>query len=215
MFRYLVLGLLRSGGALHGYALMKAYRERTGVQISTGNFYRELQRLAVEGLVRTAVNPEGADPRRAPYEITDAGIMAFDGWLARSTHAAIGQYDDELSVRALFIGEGGAVLVREVLDHWQEELWLRSKMLERLRESLLMQAGPAGPVRFAALPVLLARRLKHMAADLEFLEEYRVAYEQWAAPTLAHGRVRTSGASRGASRTVRQRPQRPKPKGAH
>ena len=76
-FRYLVLGLLRHGEPRHGYALMKEYQEHTGLRLSTGNFYRELQRLSVEGLVRTASNPEGADPRRAPYRITEAGA-AFD-----------------------------------------------------------------------------------------------------------------------------------------
>jgi DNA-binding PadR family transcriptional regulator len=164
MFRYLVLGLLRSGGALHGYALMKVYRERSGVQISTGNFYRELQRLAMEGLVRTAANPDGADPRRAPYEITDAGIMAFDSWLSRN-QAAIGQYDDELSARALFISEADAALVRQVLERWQEELWLRSKMFERLRETVLTQPAAAGSARSQGAAARGGRRIRAFAGS--------------------------------------------------
>ena len=81
MFRYLVLGLLRNGDACHGYAVIKDYRKRTGQEASSGNFYRELQRLVGEGLVRTATNPPGADPRRAPYQITEAGSAVFDTWL--------------------------------------------------------------------------------------------------------------------------------------
>src|SRR5207302_10584200 len=57
MFQYLVLGLLRDGKPRHGYALMKDYRDRSGVQLSTGSFYRELQKLAAKGLVRTSANP--------------------------------------------------------------------------------------------------------------------------------------------------------------
>ena len=67
MFRYLVLGLLRNGDARHGYAVIKDYRKRTGQEASSGNFYRELQRLVGEGLVRTATNPPGADPLHHEY----------------------------------------------------------------------------------------------------------------------------------------------------
>ena len=70
MFRYLILGLLRIRDRMHGYALVKEYRERSGMEVSTGNFYRELQRLVVDGLIRSAANPPEADARRTPYEIT-------------------------------------------------------------------------------------------------------------------------------------------------
>ena len=80
MFRYLILGLLRNGARLHGYALVKEYRERSGIEVSTGNFYRELQRLIVDGLIRSASNPPDADARRTPYEITELGISVFDDW---------------------------------------------------------------------------------------------------------------------------------------
>ena len=43
MFRYLLLGLLRRGELLHGYALMKEYRERSGLMISGGNFCSRLR----------------------------------------------------------------------------------------------------------------------------------------------------------------------------
>jgi hypothetical protein len=78
MFRYLVLGLLRDGEPRHGYAVMKEYRERSGLQVNTGSFYRELQRLVAEGLVQTVANPTDADPRRAPYQITETGSACFD-----------------------------------------------------------------------------------------------------------------------------------------
>lgn len=179
MFRYLVLGLLRGGASLHGYALMKSYRERTGVQLSTGSFYRELQRLVGEGLVETAANPSDADPRRAPYAITDAGEDAFDAWLTGPTGAALGRYEDELSSKVLFLGDADPVLAKKLIEGWKEELWLRSKMHERSCAALGAQSRRSSEAPFDALPFLLARNLKHLAADLEFLDEFWTAYDGW------------------------------------
>jgi len=181
MFRFLVLGLLRDGRARHGYALMKDYQERSGLDISSGNFYRELQRLATEGLVKTTANPPGDDPRRAPYEIADAGREAFDTWLAGMTAVILGVYEDELSARALFIGDAEAPMARKVLDHWQEQLWVVGKTLERQRQVALAKANRASQASFLPLPLFLARRLKHVAADLEFVDELRSSYNEWEA----------------------------------
>ena len=172
MFRYLVLGLLRDGVAYHGYALMKAYRDRSGVSISTGNFYRELQRLVAEGLVLTVENPPEADSRRAPYQITDQGIASFEAWLS-STPMMFGTYDDELSSRAVFIGEVEPASAQRLLDRWRESVWIHGKTLEREREQV--PVVPANRSGFNARRILLARRIKHVAADLEFIEELRSA----------------------------------------
>lgn len=201
MFRYLVLGLLRNH-PLHGYALMKEYRNRSGIAISTGNFYRELQRLGVEGLVRTAPNPDGADPRRAPYEITEAGAAAFDEWLCDRSATAIGQYDDELSSRALFIPQIDPALTRKALDQWREDLWLRGKALERTREEARQARADNGQRGFDCLSLLLARRLKHIAADLEFLEEFRSTFEGWLVPpkVQAQAKARAAQSTKAAGR---------------
>jgi DNA-binding PadR family transcriptional regulator len=87
VLRFVVLGLLRDGTPRHGYAVAKEYRKRSGLRINTGNFYRELQRLAAEGLVRPAANPPDADGRRAPYQITPNGEATFDQWLASARDA--------------------------------------------------------------------------------------------------------------------------------
>jgi DNA-binding PadR family transcriptional regulator len=192
MVRYLVLGFLRKGGARHGYALMKLYRERSGLQISTGNFYRELQRLVGEGLARTAANPPGADARRAPYEITDLGIAAFDGWLAEPNCAGTAQLDDDLSTRTLFLADTDPALARQLLTQWREELWIRSKILERERDFALRIEAPG---TIGALPFLLTRRLKRIAADLEFLDEFRSAFEEWSAAPVTQTVPRSAGAS--------------------
>jgi DNA-binding PadR family transcriptional regulator len=179
MFRFLVLGLLRNGESQHGYALMKQYRERSGLQLSTGNFYRELQRLVGEGLVRTVSNPSGADPRRAPYVITDSGAEAFDIWLAGPSGPGFARYEDELSSRAMFVADAEPPLARKLLDGWKEELWIRTKVIERAREAALARRGTSVDPAFAGLALLLTRNLKHVVADIEFIDEFSVAYQEW------------------------------------
>jgi DNA-binding PadR family transcriptional regulator len=183
MFRYLVLGLLRLGGPLHGYALMKAYRERSGTRISTGSFYRELTKLVAGGLVEMAARAPDEDPRRAPYRLTAAGVAAFETWLAGPHTASMGSQDDELSLAVLFLAEADPGVVERLFGTLQEDLWMRSKALERAREGGRAAAGDPG--RFDTLDLLLGRRQKHVAAELEFLAELRAAYERAVSPGQA------------------------------
>jgi len=182
MFRYVVLGLLRSGASLHGYALMKRYRQRTGLSINTGSFYRELQRLVTERLITSATRGTDADPRRAPYVITDAGITAFDGWFAAPIPpGSTSSGEDQLAARLLFLAEAPPEVARAVLGTWHEALWMRAKQLDDARETALHD--PEARRTFDALPHLLARRLRHIAADIELIDELRAAYGAWAAAT--------------------------------
>lgn len=201
MFRNLVLGLLRDGSPRHGYALAKQYRDLSGIHLNTGNFYRELQKLAARGLVRSVANPDGADPRRSPYEITAAGLAAFEAWLTGPARARPEDYEDELSYRALFVGDQAPTEARDVLERWQEALWFSGKILERAREAAVHAGSPDGSTHLLAL--LLARRLKHVTADLQFLEELRGAYEKMHASVPAvppsgdqHTRTGTRGPRR-------------------
>jgi DNA-binding PadR family transcriptional regulator len=199
VFRYLVLGLLRNGASLHGYALMKSYRERTGVQLSTGSFYRELQRLVAEGLVETAANPSDADPRRAPYAITEAGEVAFDAWLTGPTGAAIGRYEDELFSKVLFLGVVDPTVVTKLVDGWKEELWLRSKMHERSCATLMPQstrrptATPASRSERVRWRCAVAHRPRARSDDAPEHPRRCRPYEGLRAPRVQH----PSTASRG------------------
>ena len=179
MFRYLILGLLSDGGAHHGYALAKAYRERSGAEISTGNFYRELQRLAAEGLVRIAANPPGADERRTPYQITSMGTTALEAWLFQESLLGDPQREDDISARALFLTGSRSAAVRQLLERWQEELWMRGKVLERARDTARNRHSSEPGPTYGVLALLLSRRLKYVAADLEFLTEFRSGFETW------------------------------------
>ena len=176
MLRYVILGLLRPGRAHHGYALMKAYGERSGLQMSTGNFYRELQRLSDDQLVEAAVDASAPGARRAPYRITDPGRAAFDSWLLQVVNRPGPVYEDGMMCRAVFIGEASPDVVGRLLAAWQDELWMEGKLLERDREAALHRAAAERPRALDPRPLLLARRLRHVAADLDFLDELRRAY---------------------------------------
>ncbi|HSP98670.1 MAG TPA: PadR family transcriptional regulator [Candidatus Dormibacteraeota bacterium] len=208
MFRYLILGMLRPGTRQHGYALVKTYRERSGVDVSTGNFYRELQRLVLDGLIRSADNPPDADARRTPYEITPLGASVFDEWLTAHDAAAGGWAEDEISARLLFADEAEAATMLRVLDRLQENVWFYGKSLERARRQALAESeGPDATTAFRVRPLLLGRRLKHVAADIEFLGELRATYQAYldsaAAPVVANSDSEPARALRAAARRRR------------
>ncbi|HZR81843.1 MAG TPA: PadR family transcriptional regulator [Candidatus Binatia bacterium] len=177
MFRFVVLGLLYDGQPRHGYAVAKEYGRRSGLRMNTGSFYRELQRLAADGLVRAVDNPPDADCRRTPYVITTAGRGAFETWLSSTRDAWGPGYEDALSSRALFLGDAAPAILDKVLERWSDALWSLVKAIERDREPSPI---PADDARAAAptLSLLQARRLRHLAVELEFLEEFRSAYRR-------------------------------------
>src|SRR5262245_47905197 len=137
MLRYLILGLLRNGDVLHGYGLMKVYRDGTGADMSVANVYRELQQLVALGWVRTAPNPPGADRRRAPYGITRSGAAAFDAWIGTPNDPTARRCPAELSLRAFLVARLGNVLPKEALDRWRAELSLRRTLLEGHGKAIL------------------------------------------------------------------------------
>ena len=178
MLSHLILGFLRDGQARHGYELITEYKTRSGNQVSAGNFYRELARMASERLVQTGVNPPDADARRIPYQITEKGRQSFDEWLLSPARD-----DGDLSAWLLFIDRVPYDTRDRLLDRWQDDLWLRSKALSRAREdALLIQESRQDTVRYHLLASLLSRRLKQVTADLEFLKEFRSDLPTWLPP---------------------------------
>jgi DNA-binding PadR family transcriptional regulator len=157
---------------------MKRYRERTGLPINTGSFYRELQRLVSERLIESVVRGTDADPRRAPYVITDEGISSFDAWFAAPMQlGSTSSGEDQLAARILFLADAPPDVALQVLTAWQDALWNRAKGIDRARESALAHREAAP--EFDVLPHLLARRLRHVAADIELIDELRRAYDAW------------------------------------
>lgn len=175
MLWHVILGLLRDGRLHHGYELMTGYRVRSGTPASPGNFYRELSRLGTHGYVETGINPPDADARRIPYHITERGRGAFDRWLQAPPLS-----ESELSGWLLFSGRLSAVERDTILDSWEEQLWLRSQELSRQQREAVEDAKTTGSTpEYRSLRVLLSRQLKHVAADLAFLEELRADLKVW------------------------------------
>jgi DNA-binding PadR family transcriptional regulator len=187
MLRYVLLGLLADGKPAHGYALMKAYTERAGVRLSIGNVYRELQRLMAEQFIVTVANPAGADPRRAPYAITDAGREALNDWLSQPAHLLTRSQPDELSHRLALIGDMDIELAAHFLDELHDELWQRAKFVEHERASAdRREREREGMPILATLGILLGRQARHLAADIEIVAEMRSTL---AAFRKRHGRI--------------------------
>jgi DNA-binding PadR family transcriptional regulator len=167
MLRYLILGLLKDGSARHGYALMRDYRDASGRRLSVGNVYRELQRLKADGLVQTGRNPPGADSRRLPYEITDAGRAAFQRWFDGPIARDIGEpEEDEHALRAFLVVTGSATTATHVFAEWKDRLTVRYHELTRQRSVVNGQATARGT---SPGSLWLRRRLLHMEADLRFV----------------------------------------------
>jgi DNA-binding PadR family transcriptional regulator len=181
MLRCVILGLLRDGKPRHGYALMKAYRELSGIEIGPGSFYRDLPRLVAERLIRPTENPPDADERRVPYAITDAGAAAFDTWFtehppANSTECR----EDDLGARMAFFAEAKPEATRKVIGQWQDELWIQAKRLERAHELAVTRTRSASdPPKFPILALQLQRRLRHLDTDVTFLKEIHSLYDNW------------------------------------
>ena len=191
MLRYVLLALLADGRPAHGYALMKAYAERSGVRLSIGNIYRELQRLIAAGWITTVANPEGADPRRTPYTITARGREALAGWLSESAHLLGRPLPDELSHRLALIGDIDLQLAMSFLEDVHTELWERAKVLERDRAiALRLEKQDV----FRTRVMLLDRNARHLAADIELVDEIRGRLAAF------HGRVAKPGKATSAER---------------
>jgi DNA-binding PadR family transcriptional regulator len=188
MLWHVILGLLRDGELHHGYELMGAFRVRSGGPASPGNFYRELGRLQTHGLVETALNPPDADARRIPYHLTEKGRASFDRWLL-----APPMNDGDLAGWLLFVGRVPPSDRERLLNRWQEELWVRSQELARQHRAAVDAAATAeASDDYEPLRVLLSRQLKHLAADLAFLEDLRRDLKTWAARQSSEGEGETS-----------------------
>jgi len=172
MLRYVLLALMADGRPTHGYALMKAFAERSGVHASIGNVYRELQRLLGEGLIVTVENPAGADARRAPYVITAAGRAALAAWLAAPAEAFVRTAPDAIVYRLALVADVDAAQAAAFLDDLHAELASQLRVAERDQA-----AARLGDERTACgLPtrtILLGRRARAIAADAELVAELR------------------------------------------
>jgi DNA-binding PadR family transcriptional regulator len=170
MIRYLLLGFLRDGRPRHGYALMKDAQAKLRILANSGSFYRELRMLERGGLVTVHDAGDDDEARRTSYVITPEGQRSFLAWL-RSPTPDLRSAEDDLSARALFFRDTGEAESEQLVQRWQDRLWLECKILEREREELLTSGAEPGSTWIQEL--LLTRRIARTAADLEFLGALR------------------------------------------
>lgn len=70
---------------LHGYAIVRAVRERSGGKVDpgTGSFYSVIHGLSDLGLIEAADRPGGEDDRRRYYALTSLGRAVLRAEAAR------------------------------------------------------------------------------------------------------------------------------------
>ncbi len=169
MLRYVLLALMSDGQPVHGYALMKAYEERSGIRLSIGNIYRELQGLVAAGLIAPAQNQPGADARRSPYAITEAGRTALNRWLSVPAEGFVRESIDPLSYRLALLGDLDAQRVAGFLEDLHAELCSQARELERRQRIACTSRSDVRSMR----SMLLTRRARRLAADIELIEDIR------------------------------------------
>jgi DNA-binding PadR family transcriptional regulator len=162
MLSHLVLGLLRDGTARHGYGLILDLKSRTGRPLASGNLYRELARLAAQGLVAACDNVASDDPRRVPYCITDAGRETFDRWLT-SPKTLEGELEEWLT----FLDRVPPDALGRLLDRQLERLWACGRQLADVR----VEAASPDRSPHRSFAAWLSLRTRRTAADVEFVQE--------------------------------------------
>ena len=86
---FLVLTVL-AGPPRHGYGIMKAIEELSGVAVRPGTLYAALDRLTHDGLVEVAREDEWADGRvRRHYRLTESGSTVLRAEAQRRRDTAV------------------------------------------------------------------------------------------------------------------------------
>ena len=131
-----VLAALLEGEA-SGYDLAKSF------DASVANFwmatpqqlYRELDRLAEQGLIEARVVQQERRPNKRMYSLTEAGHDAIHQFTSRAPRPAV--IRDELAVKVLAADAGDAPAVREFVAERLQWATAKLQRYERFRARLL------------------------------------------------------------------------------
>jgi len=176
---------------------MKAYEERSGIRLSIGNIYRELQGLVAAGLIAPAQNQPGADARRCPYAITEAGRTALDRWFSVPAEGFVRQSIDPLHYRLALLGDLDAQRVAGFLEDLHAELCSQTRELERQQRMACTSRSDVRSMR----SMLLARRARRLATDIELVEDMRRALFSEQRRTRAKSAESTTAPGKAARRS--------------
>lgn len=94
--------LALSAGPRHGYAVMRAVEEDSGIAMGPGTVYGSIQRLEESGLVRETAVDEPGDGRRRFFELTPDGRAALRAEAERLARLA------DLARERELLGGGGS-----------------------------------------------------------------------------------------------------------
>lgn len=131
-----VLAALLDGEA-SGYDLAK------GFDASVANFwiatpqqlYRELERLAEQGLIRARVVHQDRRPNKRMFSLTEAGYEAIVQFTARAPKPSV--IRDELAVKVMAVDAGDARAVRDFMVERVERAKAKLQRYERTRTRML------------------------------------------------------------------------------
>jgi DNA-binding PadR family transcriptional regulator len=134
--RHALMAALLEGEA-SGYDLAK------GFDASVANFwaatpqqlYRELDRMAADGLVRAEVVHQEKRPDKRLFSLTPAGRRALREFTARPPRAGV--IRDELLVQVQAVDDGDEAAVRRALEERKARTEAKIARFERLRARLL------------------------------------------------------------------------------
>jgi DNA-binding PadR family transcriptional regulator len=160
--QHAVLALLSEGPG-YGYELKAAFDKSVGPHrgaLNIGHLYQVLDRLSRDGLATSHRVAQDTRPDRTVYEITGAGREELSRWLAEPSPRT-GGYRDDFFLKIMAAAHTGDPQVLRSLITVQRAYLLRE--LRNLEDS----KRHAEPV----VGLLLAAAIRHIGADLAFLDD--------------------------------------------
>ncbi|MEX2527857.1 MAG: PadR family transcriptional regulator [Gemmatimonadota bacterium] len=169
--RHVILTLLHQRPAT-GYELVKEFDTVVGYFWSASHqqVYRDLGKLAEEGLVRFTVVPQDERPDRKVYQLTEEGEAALREWIESPIQPR--KLHDELLVRLLAGELVGSVALRSLLASQQALRQGRLEEYRRIEEEHFADTGlEALPPVHQLACMMLRLGIRGEEAWLEWAEE--------------------------------------------
>jgi DNA-binding PadR family transcriptional regulator len=119
---YGLLGLVRRQ-PLHGYEIYQRLRATEALGLIWGwqqsQVYAELAQLEQEGYLSSLVEAQGTRPPRKVFRLTDAGVAAFDAWIATPLPPER-DLQPEFPTKLYFAQQEGRAIAQALLERQQE-----------------------------------------------------------------------------------------------
>lgn len=196
-----VLALLVDGPS-HGYELKTEFEAAVGPQwgaLNIGHLYQVLDRLTRDGYVSQMRVTQDARPDRLVYEITETGRAELSEWMTAPSPRTAGFRDDFFLKVVAAAQSRDAEVLREVLRTQRMFLLRELRNLEKLRASHNADM---------VVRLLLSAALRHVSADLAFLDDADESLLANGAAGMARLARSTVTAEEGSAATPEEPPHR-------